>query len=118
MRFLVDNSLSWRLAEWLRGEAHDALHVREIGMEDADDLAIYNHACDESRIVVAQDVDFSTLLWQDPHHRACVILFRLNDGRFSTQKLRLADVLARFSAELIPGTIVVLTDRATRIRRF
>jgi predicted nuclease of predicted toxin-antitoxin system len=69
MRFLVDNSLSWRLADWLRNNGHDALHVREIQMRDAEDGAIYDRACADSRVITTQDVDFSTLLWGDTQHR-------------------------------------------------
>ena len=87
-------------------------------MGDEDDQPIYERACIDGRIIVAQDADFGTLLWTDPQHRACVILFRLSDARVRVQAERLADVLARHAQELTPGTILVLTDGGTRIRRF
>lgn len=62
MRFLIDNSTSPRLGEVLRKSGHDAIHVRDIGLTDADDETIFDRAASEDRIVVAQDTDFGTIL--------------------------------------------------------
>jgi predicted nuclease of predicted toxin-antitoxin system len=118
MRFLIDNSLSWRLAKWLGETGHDAIHVRDIGLGDAPDQVIYSRASSETRILVTQDVDFGALLALDANPTTSVVLYRLNDGRLDIQTRRFADLLSHFAAELIPGTIVVLTDATTRIRRF
>ena len=41
MRFLVDNSLSPLLATLLDHAGHDALHVREIALQRAEDVTIF-----------------------------------------------------------------------------
>ena len=41
MRFLVDNSLSPHLAVALSRASHDALHVRDLGLAQADDETIF-----------------------------------------------------------------------------
>jgi predicted nuclease of predicted toxin-antitoxin system len=47
MRFLVDNSLSPRLAEALREHAHEAIHVRDIGLAQATDEIVFEKAARE-----------------------------------------------------------------------
>lgn len=62
MKWLVDNALSPVLAEGLRDHGHDAVHVRDYGLEKAEDLVIFERAMDESRIILSADADFGTLL--------------------------------------------------------
>lgn len=49
MKFLVDENLSERVAEVLVENGHDAIHVRDIGLERADDPVVMARA--EARAV-------------------------------------------------------------------
>lgn len=62
MRFLVDNALSPVLANLLSRAGHDALHVRTIDLQRAEDLVIFDKAAAEDRIVVSADTDFGRRL--------------------------------------------------------
>jgi predicted nuclease of predicted toxin-antitoxin system len=60
MRFLLDNNLSAKLAEFLRGAGHDVVHVRDIGMGSATDTVVIDEARAQGRVPISADTDFGT----------------------------------------------------------
>lgn len=59
MRLLFDQNLSHRLLPALEDLFPSSLHVRFLGLAEADDLAIWNYAKDHQLIIVTQDSDYS-----------------------------------------------------------
>jgi predicted nuclease of predicted toxin-antitoxin system len=60
VKFLVDAQLPPVLAHWLREAGHDAQAVREVGLQEAEDAAIWNHALTTGAIILTKDEDFPT----------------------------------------------------------
>ena len=61
MKFLIDNALSPVLASLLKETGYDAVHVRTVGLQHANDDLIFDHAAADDRIVVSADTDFSNI---------------------------------------------------------
>src|SRR5919201_2817079 len=81
MRFLIDNALSPALAALLQQAGHNAIHVRDLGLQHADDEVIFDRAAAEHRIVVSADADFGTLLAVRSSRQPSVIQFRGGGSR-------------------------------------
>jgi predicted nuclease of predicted toxin-antitoxin system len=118
VKFLIDNALSPYIAQQLSIRGHDARHVRELGLQSADDSIIVARAAQEGRVLVSADTDFATLLALSEDTKPSIILFRRDTGRspFRQLELLLAN-LSAISEAVEGGSIVVFEEVRLRIRR-
>jgi predicted nuclease of predicted toxin-antitoxin system len=68
MKLLFDQNLSPSLTRRLADIYAESIHVREVGLRDADDLAIWQYAKGEGYAIVSKDSDFQqrSLLYGAP----------------------------------------------------
>lgn len=117
MRFLIDNALSPKLAEALREAGQDAIHVRDVGLSEADDESIMQRALLDGRVVVSADTDFGTLLALHQVRLPSVILFRRGSPRRpQEQAAALLANLESFEPEIARGAIVTFDTSRLRVR--
>ncbi len=118
MTFLIDNALSPDVAAQLRAAGHDAVHVRDRGLADAEDEAILELAVAEARVIVTADTDFGALLVVRRQRRPSIVLFRQGAPRRpAAQAALLLANLPAIAADLDEGAIVTIRGDRMRVRR-
>jgi predicted nuclease of predicted toxin-antitoxin system len=106
------------IAEELRAQGYDAVHVRQYDMQDSDDQSIFERANIEDRVIISADTDFGTLLSFRKSLKPSVILFRGISSRHPHIQLRLLlSNIHTIRSALEQGSIVVFSDQKLRVRK-
>ena len=116
MRFLVDACVDIRIAEWLRGQGHDSVHLSEQGLQRLADDEIFRKAVAEDRCVLTFDLDFGEVAALTGGTKGSVVVFRLGDSGYRRVIERLAAVLAESAGAVIKGAVISVEETRHRVR--
>lgn len=100
----------------LREHGHDAVHLRELGLQTLPDDRILAKAIEERRIVLTFDLDFGDLLAASDKQTPSVILFRMRNQTPGAVTPRLFEILSVCADVLKSGALIVVEDRRYRVR--
>lgn len=108
-RLLFDENLSPDLPALLRDLFPDSMHVRHVGLERADDLAVWEHARTHGLAIVTKDDDFRqrSFLHGAPPKVIWVRLGNCRTAEVAALLTERADTLHRFLADNV-GSLLVL----------
>jgi predicted nuclease of predicted toxin-antitoxin system len=116
MQWLLDMGVSGRVAEWLRQQGHEAVHLRDLQLQRLSDDLIFEKASQEKRIVLTFDLDFGDIAAHSSLD-VCVIVFRLRNARATNVIARLQKILTDHSADLTTNCILAVEETRVRVRR-
>ena len=117
MRFLVDSALSPLVAEQLVTAGHDAIHLRDRGLQAASDEEVFRRAHEEERVLVSADTDFATLLASSGEQGPSIVLFRRGTERRPEHQVALLLAnLASIENDVLRGSVIVFEPDRIRIR--
>ncbi|RME49297.1 MAG: hypothetical protein D6796_05125 [Caldilineae bacterium] len=116
MKFLLDMGVGQSTAAFLRDRGHDAVHLRERGLQRLPDEEIIEEAQKEGRIILTHDLDFGRLIALSRKRLPSVITLRLDNMQATNVNHYVIEVLAQFSSALEAGALVSVNERAIRVR--
>jgi predicted nuclease of predicted toxin-antitoxin system len=118
MRFLIDENVSWRVAELPTKTGHDAVHVRDLDAEGIPDSDVMALAVRDDRIIISADTDFGALLAHTRATKPSVILVRALIDRRPPELVGSIIVanLDTIREHLDAGAIAAFTQDGIRVR--
>lgn len=115
LAFLLDANMPRSSAKPLESAGHKVDDVRDIGLGDATDAEIIEHARATDSIVVTRDTDFGSVL-RYPNHPGALILRLPHTYRSQEINGRLEEFLGVVDDEALENAIVVLERNRYRRR--
>jgi predicted nuclease of predicted toxin-antitoxin system len=115
-RILLDQGMPLTAASILRGLGWDAVHVRELSMQQAADADILECAGRESRVIVTLDRDFPQILALTAAKRPSVVLIRQQRLRGAAVAELIQSLWLEHEATLDHGCVLKTGARGARIR--
>jgi predicted nuclease of predicted toxin-antitoxin system len=115
MKFLLDESVEFRLHSYLQELGHDVTSVAKdylYGLLDEDVLVM---ATQERRILITNDKDFGELIFRHQFPHSGVILLRMKDANVKAKLTRLQEVITEFADRL--DQFLVVTQKTVRVRK-
>ena len=85
MRFLVDECVGRRVANWLRSKGHHAMDVLSSYLKGSDDISLLNLAAMEKMVVITRDQDLADHIFRDGMENYGLILFK--EGRWTSKMM-------------------------------
>jgi len=116
MRFLADMGLARSTVVFLRAQGHDAVHLRDQGLQRLTDDEIVKKGRAEGRVILTHDLDFGRIVALSQASLPSVITFRLDDMRPAQVNHYLTEALAHFAEQLETGALVSVNERGIRAR--
>ncbi len=117
LRFIADMNISPLTVDALAADGVDIVRVSSLLPVNASDETILRLAREQGRVVITQDMDFSSLLALGGHDQPSLVTLRLlnTDPHLVTERLR--RVLPQVGADLYRGCAVTIEDHAVRVRQ-
>jgi predicted nuclease of predicted toxin-antitoxin system len=106
-----------RVVAALASAGHEAVHLRDEGLQALPDEAVLAKALAEKRILLAHDLDMARLIALSGEKAPSLVTFRLSNMRPEAVLPRLMDVISVFGADLESGAAVTVDDRSSRCHR-
>jgi predicted nuclease of predicted toxin-antitoxin system len=116
LEFLANMNISPLTVEQLRTQGWNITRVSEVMEKGSKDIDILLYAQKQNKIVITQDLDFSTLLALRGYIKPSVINLRLENPKPGLVSARIIDVVSMMEKELEEGVVITIDETSARYR--
>jgi predicted nuclease of predicted toxin-antitoxin system len=116
LKFLANMNISPLTVEDLKKLGWDIVRVPEIMDIKSKDLQILTYAREHNRVVITQDLDFSSLLALSGYEKPSVINLRVDNARPDFITSRIVEIVNELEKELGEGIVVSVDEISARYR--
>jgi predicted nuclease of predicted toxin-antitoxin system len=116
MQFLADMGISQSTINLLKKMGHDAVHLKDQGLQRALDREVIEKATREQRIILTCDLDFGDLMAASRELSPSIIIFRLENETPKNVNKRLKKVIEESLDALRKGAIISVEETRHRVR--
>ncbi len=117
MKFLLDANLPYS-AKAVFGSEHEAIHVQDVDLATAADIAILNWARKQKAILITRDLDFANILRVPPKSHFGILVLRLHSS-YSAKEIKrvLGGFLSKTDSQSFPRSLIIVEEGRYRVRR-
>ena len=116
MKFLVNMNVPRDLGRQLAASGHEVRHAGDVGLAQAPDTQMVEHAKANGEVILTHDLDYGHLLAFSGDRRPSVIIFRVRNTQPDNLFTLLTRTWPEIEGPLLAGAVVVIEDAALRIR--
>ena len=109
MRFLVDECVGKRVANWLKDRGHHVIDVLSSYLKGSDDRTLLALAHRENLVLITKDRDFGDLIFRDGLDSSGLIWIKDGDMR-SSRMSRFIDQAIDLHSDIMENSIIILKD--------
>lgn len=117
MRFKLDENMPAALSVFLCGKGHEADTTAQEKLGGVSDPVLLEAAVREHRTFLTFDTDFADIRKYPPHTHCGIVVFRLDDQRWSALRRPVEQFLENLVLGTCDGTLVIVEQDRIRRRR-
>ena len=117
MKMFANENLFEPIIDFLRELDNDVLSIREAGLSGIPDDKVYQLACEQKRVIITMDKDFSKVFRFPPERCGGIIVVKIYKRTVEETLKIFRDFYQGIKKEDIAGNLVIVTPGGVRIRR-
>ncbi len=117
MKFLLDENISPKTANFLKELGHDAIHLRDVNLKSASDDEVIKYAKQYKLVLITIDRDFGNILDYPPGSHPGIIRLKLQYMPSIIVNFVLKTFLEEVKPQDIYGNLAIVEENRYRLRK-